>query len=186
MNGGLHFDIDLQQLTAAGGELQASEKQVRAALSRAIARTATTLRTMSARGLATELELRTISLLRRRLKSLRMRVGKDGGVSLWYGLNDMPVSWFKGTPRRTSAGASHRGQEIKGGFVARSQFKGGKKTIFKRTGKDRLPVAEQNLPVEDRAVVFIEDRIFDQTEEIFWKHFMRDLKARVSFEIGER
>lgn len=181
----LSFDIDLRQLVDAGQELQASEKQVRAALSRAMQRTATTLRTMSGRGLANELQLRTISLLRKRLKSLRLRMGKDGGITLWYGLNDMPASWFKGTPKETSGGASHRGQTVQGGFVAKSKFKG-RKTIMKRKGRDRLPVVEQNLAVEDRAVVFVEDKIFDQTETIFWKHFMRDLRSRVSFQIGEK
>lgn len=185
MSGALHFDINLKELAAAGKQLEASEKQVRAALSRALQRTATTLRTMSARGLKSELELRTIGLLRKRLKSLKVRATKDGGITLWYGLNDMPASWFKGTPRKTSGGASHRGHEVDGAFVGRSKFKN-RKTILKRTGKARLPIAEQNLPVEDKAVVFIEDNIFDQTEEIFWKHFSRDLKARVSYQLGEK
>lgn len=184
MSGGLNFDIDLSQLRAAGDELQASEKQIKFALSAALNRTATTLRTLSARGLKSELELRTISLLRKRLKAMRLRMGADG-VQLWFGLNDMPASWFKGTPKRTSGGASVRGREFAGAFVARSQFKN-RRTVFKRTGKARLHIEEQNLPVEDKAIAFIEDRIFDQTEEVFWKHFMRDLRARVTYNIGER
>lgn len=193
MSAGLNFDIDLAQLREAGGELQASEKQIKLALNSAMRRTATTLRTMSARGLKNELQLRTVGLLRKRLKSLRLSSGMNRfsssaateGVTLWYGLNDMPVSWFKGTPKRTSGGASMRGQEIAGGFIARSKFKG-RRTIFKREGKSRLPITEQNLPVEDKAIVFIEDEIFAETEAIFWKHFMRDLRARVTYNIGER
>lgn len=185
MSGGLHLDIGIAQLRAAGVEVQASEKQVRFALSRAQQRTVSTLRAMSARGLASELELRTINLLRKRLKTLKLRVGKDGGVSLWYGLNDMPASWFKGRPKQTSTGAEARGQEFPGAFVAKSKFKG-RRTVFKRTSKKRLHIAEQNLPVEDKAIVFIEDEIFDKTEAIFWKHFKRDLQARVSYSIGER
>lgn len=185
MSGGLHFDINTDELRAIGDELQASEKQVRGALSRALQRTATTLRTMSARGLKTELELRTIGMLRKRLKSLRMRAGKDGGISLWYGLNDMPASWFKGTPKKTSDGAQHRGQSFAGAFVGKSKLKG-RKTILKRSTKARLPITEQNLAIEDRAIVFIEDKIFDQTEEIFWRHFTRDLRARVSYQLGEK
>lgn len=186
MSGGLFFDIDYAQLRKVGEELQASEKQIKFALHVALNRTATTLRTLSARGLKSELELRTIALLRKRLKTMKLRMSSDGsGVTLWYGLNDMPASWFKGTPKKTAGGASMRGQEFAGAFVAKSKFKG-RRTVFKRAGKERLHITEQNLQVEDKAAVFIEDKIFDQTEEIFWKHFMRDLRARVTYNIGER
>lgn len=178
-DGGLYFDIDLRQIVKVGDDLGASEKQVKFALSAALRRTATTLRTMAARGLKDELELRTINLLRKRLKTLKLRMGKQDGVQLWFGLNDMPASWFKGRPKQTASGATMRGQEIAGGFVAKSKFKG-RQTIFKRTGKARLHIQEQNLEVDDKAIVFIEDKIFDQTEEIFWKYFTRDLNARVS------
>lgn len=179
MSGGIEFDIDADQLWAVGEELKATDQQVLFALSVALRKTATTLRTLSARGLKSNLELRTIGLLRKRLKNLKFKTGAWYKVSLWYGLNDMPASWFKGTPKKTASGAAMRGQEIAGGFVAKSKFKG-RKTIFKREGKERLPIEEQNLLVEDRAIVFIEDEIFTQTEEIFWKFFKRDLNARVN------
>lgn len=177
----LHFDIDFSRVVAAGDELQATPKQVRAALSRALARTASKLRTMSARGLRDELELRRIGALRKRLKSIRLR-SSDGGISLWYGLNDMPVSWFKGTPRQGTDGATFRGKDFPGAFVAKSRY--ARKTILKRKGKARLHIEEQSMPVEDQAVVFIEDQIFDQLESIFWPEFLRDLRARVSYNLG--
>jgi len=62
----------------------------------------------------------------------------------------------------------------------------GKQTIFKRKDKERLPIVEQQLPIEDKAIVYIEDEIFDQVIEIFWGHFQRDLRARVKYQIGER
>ncbi len=179
----LHFDIDFSRVVAAGEEFQATPKQVRAALSRALARTASKLRTLSTRGLRDELQLKRVSSLRRRLKSIRLR-SNVGGISLWYGLNDMPVSWFKGTPRQGADGASFRGKEFPGAFVAKSRY--AKKTILKRTGKARLHIEEQQLPVEDQAVVFIEDQIFDQLESIFWPEFLRDLRARVSYNLGTR
>lgn len=180
---GLHFDIDLDQLRRIAGELEASEKQVKAAFSVACKRTATTLRTMSARGLASELQLRTIGLLRKRLKTLALK-GNSAGLKLWYGLNDMPASWFKGRPKKTAGGAEMRGQSFQGGFVAKSKFKG-RRTVFKRTSAARLHIQEQNLAVEDQAVVYIEDQIFDQTMDLFWKYFTRDLRARVTYKIGE-
>jgi hypothetical protein len=180
----LHFDIDAAQLTAIGAELNATPRQVKAALSRALARTASALRVLSSRGLAKELDLKRVAALRKRLKSVRLR-SQAGGVTLWYGLNDMPVSWFRGTPRQTGTGVTFRGQDFPGAFVGRSKYAKGK-TAFKRAGKARLSIVEQLMPVEDKAVVFIEDQIFDRLETIFWPLFMRDLKARVSYNLGAK
>ncbi|BAO20609.1 putative minor tail protein Z [Pseudomonas phage PPpW-3] len=182
----LQFDLDWRELVQVGEELQATDKQVMFALSRAMRRTEATLRRISAKGLVRILQLRTASILRKRLKSIKMRKGgldKDG-AGLWYGLNDLPVSSFKGRPSATKDGASFRGTEYDGAFVGRSKVKG-KQTIFKRVKEDRLPVAEQLHSVEDKAIVFIEDEVFDQVLDIFWEHFKRDLRARVKFKLGE-
>lgn len=184
----LHFDLDWRELLHVGDELQASEKQVMFALGRAMRRTEATLRRMSSRGLVKVLQLRSAGILRKRLKSIRMRMSsptaRDQGMSLWYGLNDLPVSSFKGRPRETKDGASFQGQEYDGAFVGRSKVKG-KQTIFKRVRETRLPVAEQLHPIEDKAKVFIEDEVFDQVLEVFWQHFQRDLRARVKYKLGE-
>lgn len=187
----LHFDIDWSELSAVGNELEASDKQIVFALNRALSRTASVLRTMSARGLRDELQLRRIGALRKRLKSLKLKSSMNslssgraaGGVTLWYGLNDMPVSWFKGAPKQTSTGATFRGKSFPGAFVARSKY-AKTQTILKRTGKTRLHVEEQLFPIEDKAIVFIEDQIFDKLESIFWPLFLRDLRARVKYSIG--
>lgn len=180
----LHFDIDAQNLEQIVLDLGATEKQVKLALSRALGRTATTLRTLSGRYLKDELALRTIALLRRRLKSLKLRVSGGDGFTLWFGLNDMPVSWFKGTPKQDASGASHGDAHFDGGFVGRSKFKN-RKTVFKREGKARLHITEQLKAIGDKAQVTIEDKIFVQAEEIFWKHFKRDIQARVKYNLGE-
>lgn len=183
MRGGLHLDIDGSQLVKVGEELGASIKQVKFAFSRATRRTAATLRRMSERGIKSELELRSIAYIRKRLRSIKLRSGKDGSVGLWYGLNDMPIPEFKGTPKQTATGATFRSLNVKGGFVGKSRR--GRKTIFKREGKQRLPIEEQLMPVKDRLDVFIEDKIFDEVEQIFWKHFMQDLNARLKFNLGQ-
>lgn len=179
----LHFEIDARGLQQLVTDLAATEKQVKFALSRALSRTATTLRTLASRRLKTDLQLRTISMLRKRLKSLRMRVTSGDGFSLWFGLNDMPVSWFQGAPKQTSTGAEHKGTAFPGAFVAKSKFKG-KRTAFKRTGSARLHIAEQLKPIGDKAQIVIEDEIFVLTEQVFWKHFERDLRARVNYKLG--
>lgn len=179
----LNFDIEWNELKGVADELQASEKQFRAALNRAANRTAATLRKMSARGLKDELQLRTLAVLRKRLKSIKLKAKGKEGLVLWYGLNDLPVSSFKGRVRKSKDGASFRGHEFKGAFVAKSSVKG-KRTVFKRTGSGRLPISEQLMPIKDQADIFIEDEIFTQVEEIFWNNFRRDLAARVKYNLG--
>lgn len=182
----IHFDIDWENLTAISDELGGTEKQLRFALSFALRRTATRLRALSARGLRTELELVKLSHLRKRLRQLKLSKGRGGveGVQLRYGLNDMPVSWFKGRASKTATGASFRGQEFKGGFIGFSKVKG-KNTIFKRAGRARLAITEQLMGIEDKARVYIEDEIFVQLEDIFWPIFKREIAARIKYKIGE-
>lgn len=177
----LHYDLDWKQLRGVADELQASERQFKAALSRACNRTAATLRKLSLKGLRSELELRTISALRKRLKSIRLRSGKTG-MQLWYGLNDLPVSSFKGTPKQLSGGAMSRDFYHQGGFVEKSRKKG-RMTIFKRKGTGRLPITEQLNTIKDKSEIYIEDNIFHKVEEIFWNHFIRDIKARVKYNL---
>lgn len=178
----LHFEIDAANLQQMILDLQATEKQVKSALHRALNRTATTLRTLAARRLKDELQLRVIALLRRRLKSLKMRISNGDGFTLWFGLNDMPVSWFQGTPKQDASGATHGGTDFPGGFVGRSKFKN-RKTVFKRTGEARLHITEQLKAIGDKAQVVIEDEIFVKAEQIFWGHFERDLRARVRYRL---
>jgi hypothetical protein len=184
MSGALSFDVDLGQLYALGDELRASDQQVYQAFARALRRTVTTLRTLAARCLRDELQLRTLNLLRRRLKTtMRANTGRYAAGEVWVGVNDMPASWFKGRPRQTGGGADMRGQHFAGAFVAKSKFKG-RRTVFKRDGKNRLHIAEQNLTVQQQAEQLVEDKVFQQANTIFWQHFRRDLKARVAYNIG--
>lgn len=179
----IHFDIDWKDLQRIGDELGATPKQVKLALSRALARTASKLRTLSAKGLKNELELKRIRALRKRLKSIKLRKGVMEGVQLWYGLNDMPVSWFKGRPRQDARGAWSGKFFHEGAFVGR--LKNGELTIFKRKGKARLAIEEQLQTVKDKADIYVEDHVFVQVEQIFWPLFTRELQARVKYKIGE-
>lgn len=183
----LNYDIDWTGLARVANDLQATDKQVKLALSRALRRTEATLRRMSSKGLRQELELRTAAALRKRLKSIKLKktggLGNSDGVTLWYGLNDLPVSSFKGRPKSTAKGAEFKGNDYDGAFVGRSKVKG-KQTIFRRKGKARLSITEQLVPIEDKAITYIEDEIFDKVEGIFWQHFRRDLASRVRYQIG--
>lgn len=180
----LVLNIDLDGLRAVGEEIGASEKQIQYALTRALQRTTATLRKLSSQFLTKELNLRNPKALRRRLKSLK--TGSSGGdYGLWYGLNDMPVSAFKGRARNTKTGAKFNGHEFEGAFVGHSKF-AGKNTIFKRKTEKRLSISEQLLPIEAQTRDVLEDQIFDKLDDIFWNHFRRDLNARVTYQLGEK
>jgi len=182
--GGLFFDIDTRELERVGLELGATARQVQLALGRSLGRTAATLRRMSERGLRSEMDLRALKFLRLRLRTIRLRTAGADGVGLWYGMNPIPVGEFKGRPENTAAGAAFRGKEFPGAFKGRN--KRGQPTVFKRVGDARFPVAEQTLDVKDRMDTFLEDQVFTEVETIFWRHFRRDLEARVKFKLGER
>ena len=181
----LDFEIDGRELAKIGEELQATEKEIRYAFSRALRRTASTLRKESSKGLQSELGLRRAKLLRRRLKDFRIKRGKTmGEVKLWYGLNNLPVSEFKGQVSEASGGAQFRGKAgrhtIEGGFVRKKGGKG-KKTILRRVKRTTYPVAETTLPINDKAAVFLEDEVFTELESIFWRAFRDDLTRRVAY-----
>lgn len=188
----LDFDIDVRELFAVMDELDPTERQIQLAFSRAMNRTAATLRRRSTSGLRALLDLRTVGLLRQRLKSLKIKKNGLDGLRLWYGINPMPVSWFKGTPkavgkrgRKKGESVTYRGEVFENSFVANSKVKG-RKTIFKRKTNARLPLEEQQMPIRDKAEVFVEDEVFSEIEDVFWPYFVRDLRARVTFKIGER
>jgi len=180
----LTFDIDLDELRSQVDGLEISEKVFKSMIGRACNRTAATLRKLSGKGLKNELQLRTLGTMRNRLRTIKLR-GSRTGVALWYGLNDLPVSVFKGRVKQDQGGAWSGDFYHAGGFVGKT--KKGKGTIFKRKGTDRLPIVEQLNTIKDQADIYVEDEIFTQTEEIFWGHFMRDLKAREKYKkINER
>ena len=177
----IHFEIDADQVRGLILELGVTEKQAKFALSRALRRTAATLRKLSERGIKPELDSKKLAYLRKRLKSIRFGGASFEGMKLWYGLNDMPVSALRGRMRKTTTGASFAGKagqkEFEGGFIQQSAHGYGR-TIFMRKGKERLPLYEGEMPVKDRMDVFIEDEIFVQVDEIFWNHFVRDMRSR--------
>ncbi|WP_456267654.1 hypothetical protein M1D97_10330 [Kushneria sp. AK178] len=180
----LDFDIDESDLQSVVSELGAAPREVRLSYNRALSRTAATLRRLSSQGLQDELGLRRAKALRRRIKQLRIKRGSGSSVQLWYGLNDLPVSEFKGRVAGGTDGASYAGaggsHRFPGAFVAKSR-EARRKTILRRKGQSRLPVVEERLPIKKRADIYVEDRIFHRLDEIFWDYFRRDLTARVRY-----
>lgn len=186
----LDFDVDADALRRVVEELGAMPKEVNAAYNRALTRTAATLRKLSSKGLQSELGLRRATVIRKRLKSIRVKGSSSGdyrkmaSIRLWYGLNDLGVSEFKGRVGETAGGARYSGpagsHDFPDAFVAKPR--GSKRrTILRRRGARRLPIHQETLPVKDKADVFVEDEVFDKLESIFWRHFRDDLERRVAY-----
>lgn len=176
------LEIDQSKLKAIVRELGASDKQVRMSVHRALNRTATTLRKLSSQGLKSELELRNAKLLRRRLKTMKLKSAAAGGVRLFYGLNDMPISAFKGTSRKTKDGVKFRNKILTDAFIGKNQS--GKRIVFKRKSEARYPIDEYQIDIKERADEYLKDNVFVQVDEIFFKNFKSDLRARTIYGAG--
>lgn len=181
----IDFDIEASDLQRVSDEMGAMPKEVRASYNRALTRTAATLRKLSSKGLQSHLGLARAAAVRRRLKTLRIRSSNGmNGVRLWYGLNDLPVSEFKGRVSPAGTGASYSGpagaHNFDRAWVGSSRF-ARKRTILQRVRESRYPVREAQLPIKDRADVFVEDEVFWKLNDIFWRHFTQDLERRVNY-----
>ena len=174
---GLEVDIDVAKLKKLAKQFDVVGPNLHAAFKRAIKRTAATLRKKSSKGLQSELDLRSTKALRKRIKELHIKADREGYAGgLWYGLNDLPVSAFKGRPKRVLGGAEFRGVKFPGGFIRKNSA--GKLTIFKRKDSGRLPIIEQTMPVKDQMEIYVEDQVFEDIEAIFYHHLIPDLKYR--------
>lgn len=181
------IQIDGSQIERLALDLALTEKQVRYAMARAVARTTATLRRMSEKGLKSELDVRRMAYLRQRLKSVKVRGSVSEGARLWFGLNDMPVSALRGRVTSGARGATFAGKaggmSFPDGFKRKAQ-RGGGPTILMRRGRERLPVDEARIPVKDKMDAFIEGEIFAKVGEIFWENFERDALARSRHGVG--
>lgn len=176
----LAFDFDDAQIEKLADELDATPKQVNLSMSRAVKRTAGTIRRLSSSGLKTELGLKNATALRRRIREYRVGKGRNA-IKLWYGANDLPLSAFPGRPKAVEGGVKFGETMIHGAFITKVR---GKRGVFVRNGKGRWDFAEATLAVADRIMVFLEDEVFVDIDSILWKHFEHELRARTILGVG--
>jgi hypothetical protein len=179
------FDIDERQLRGIADEFEASEKDLRRAFSRALSRTSTRLRTQARKHLREGLNLRAAAVLKARLRLARYRPRGSGmgAARLWVGTNDLPASAFKGTPRETATGARVGGRSFEGAFVGRGSDSG-KRLVFRRRGRARLPVAQETVPVQDEMDQVLERQVFTEVDELMARNFRAELRARTIYKVG--
>ncbi len=194
----LAFVIDLDELNAIKGMVGATEAQVLAAYNRALTRTTQTIRKLSNSLIKDELAPKTMQKLRKRLQFFRIKsssqLKKLDEVKLWFGLDELPVGYLKGTQKRLGSRSKPKGTVFtpKGNIEAKTYEKGfianpyGRKSIFSRTSKKRFPIKEAHVSISDQFQITIEDEIFDKLPDIFLKHFETDLKGRVRMGLNQK
>lgn len=174
------FDFENGDMAEVVAELGATPKQAKLAGIRAAKRTAGTIRRIASKGLKTELGLRNATALRRRIKEYRVD-SRWTGYKVFIGLNDLPVSAFKGRAKKVAGGVMYGEVMLHGAFFVK--LNGGTK-IMVRHGKKRWSIGQATIPVGQRAMTFLEDNVYADVNSIFMKHFLDDLRARTILKIG--
>ncbi len=177
----LGFDFDDRRLAEVAEEYDATPKQIAMAQNRAVKRTAGTIRKISSKGLQSELGLRNAKALRRRIKEFKVGKGRNS-LKIWFGANDLPFSAFKGRPRKVPGGIMFGDTMVHGAFFAKIS---GKRGVYQRTGTSAYPIIEATLPVSDRMMIYLEDEVFVDVDNIFFKHFTSEIRARTKLGVGD-
>ncbi|ADP96431.1 prophage LambdaW5, minor tail protein Z-like protein [Marinobacter adhaerens] len=172
----IDLEIHADRMNQLQLDLQATDTEVRQALRSTLGKMGRWLRTQSARGLSRELDIKQ-KALRRRLKSFRVKTkGNKTEITVWYGLD--PIDYMDLSPRQTNTGVSAGRRRVPGAFIA--QARGANRKVFKRVGKERLPIEKQTVPIQDKANVWIEDELLGTAafDKRFLTVFERELEWR--------
>lgn len=174
----ISLQIDTSGMQRAAAQLDASTAQINAAMRSTLGKMARWSRTQSLRQLSSRLAIQQ-KLLRPRLKAGKVKRSARGAqVALWYGLN--PVALIHLGARQTRQGVRARGgRQVDGAFIA--QARNGKRQVFKRKGRARLPIAVQAAAIEEKASNYIEKDLADSRafEQRFLKTFEHELQWRM-------
>lgn len=186
----LNLNFKAEGIEAISESLGATEKQVKFALSRAAQRTAATLRKQASKGFKSELDVKKMAFIRKRLRAIKIQGASVAGAKLWFGLNPLPLSMLRGSAHGSrSGGASWGGKagrvNYPHGFIL-SGKNGRGKSIYSRDGKARTPIREASVAIDSKMNSFIKDDIFDDVEQLFMRNFIKDLNARINYNIGGR
>ena len=210
----LPVDIDVDAIWRIAEHIGATHKQFRAAYSRALKRTAATLRKKAVADMKDGLAPRSLDMVRRRLLSFRLERASQSKLDnfrLWFGLNAIKVKDLKGringrvrphhTRRDKSTGryikarrqAENAGFTPKGSLLSPRTFENGgggppPRRENRRTVVIRDPdtrrTREAEVDIYEPMLNYIEDNAFAEAIEIFMHHFETDLRGRVKARIS--
>ncbi|EKZ5661575.1 hypothetical protein REX01_000706 [Klebsiella aerogenes] len=207
----LPVDIDVDAIWRIAEKVGATQKQFRAAYSRALRRTAATLRKKAMADLKTGLAPRSLNLVRRRLLSFRLDRGSQlDNFRLWFGLNAIKVKDLKGringrvrphhSRRDKTTGrfikarrqAENAGFTPKGSLLSPRTFENGEVARSRRENRrtvvirdpDTRRTHEAEIDIYEPMLNYIEDNAFAEAMEIFMHHFESDIRGRVKAKIS--
>jgi hypothetical protein len=207
----LPVDIDVDAIWRIADQIGATQKQFRAAYSRALRRTAATLRKKAMADLKDGLAPRSLNMVRRRLLSFRLDRGSQlDNFRLWFGLNAIKVKDLKGrisgrvrphhSRRDKSTGryikarrqADDAGFAPKGNLLAAHTFTNGEVARSRRDNRrtvvirdpDTRRTREAEVDIYEPMLNYIEDNAFAEAMDIFMHHFESDIRGRVKAKIS--
>ncbi|EMF6669781.1 hypothetical protein RGI97_002806 [Serratia marcescens] len=207
----LPVDIDVNAIWRIAKSIGATQKQFRAAYSRALRRTAATLRKKAMADLRDGLAPRSMNLVRRRLLSFRLDRGAQlDNFRLWFGLNAIKVKDLKGrisgrirphhSRRDKSTGRyiKARRQAQDAGFIPKGNLLGSqiftngeiarsrrdnRRTVVIRDPETRR-TREAEVDIYEPMLNYVEDNAFAEAMDIFMHHFESDIRGRVKMKIS--
>ncbi|MGE6982870.1 hypothetical protein [Kluyvera intermedia] len=207
----LPVDIDVKAIWRIAENIGATQKQFRAAYSRALRRTAATLRKKALADLKDGLAPRSLNMVRRRLLSFRLDRGSQlDNFRLWFGLNAIKVKDLKGrvsgrirphhSRRDKTTGryikarrqAGTAGFAPKGNLLATRTFQNGEVSRSRRDNRRTVVIRdpeirrirEAEVNIYEPMLNYIEDNAFADAMEIFMHHFQSDIRGRVKAKIS--
>ncbi|MEL5384160.1 hypothetical protein [Serratia ureilytica] len=207
----LPIDIDTMVLRDIALAVGATHKQYMTAYSRALKRTAATMRKRAMADIKDGLAPRSMAMVRKRLLSFRVSRGSllDEG-RLWFGLNAIKVKDLKGRingrmrphhtrrdPKTGRYAPSRRrensvGFEPRGNLLSAKTFENGEVGRSKREGRRTVLIRdpatrrtrEAEVDIYAPMLDYIEDNAFADVVEIFLHHFETDIRGRVKARVN--
>lgn len=207
----LPVDIDIGAVWRIAESIGATQKQFRAAYSRALQRTATTLRKRAMIGVKEGIAPRSMAMVRKRLLAFRVQRGSQlDEFRLWFGLNAIKVKDLKGkvigrvrphhnrhdkkTGRYIAARrkAKDAGFAPKGALLATEMYTNGEVARSRRDGRKTVVIRdpetrrthEAEVDIYEPMLNYIEDNAFADALDIFMHHFETDIRGRVKARIS--
>lgn len=196
------FTINVDELRAIQAAVGATESQFIAAYNKALKQTAAKLYRQSAQLMMQVTGAKGQDMRKRRVRYFvsKMAKGKSGGGKIWFGLNDVPVSFLKGTmkgPRKIKRRRDERGRFIKAKGARGATFtpKGmglyptsfpdsfvatikNKRSIWVRNSSGFIN--EARMSIAEPMTSAIGSGIFPDAGNILLDYFMKDLRGRVA------
>jgi Prophage minor tail protein Z (GPZ) len=169
----VQIDINTAGMDTLVRRFKALPKQAERAEKRAISKTTTKARSELVKDVARQNDI-TQKVIRQFRSVRKISRSRLTGIA-WLGYKPIKASYV-GRPRQTKRGARVRRFFFEGAFVATMPT--GHVGVFKRKGKERLPIAEQVIELQQVAgsAAAVRDRMGDE----FIKRFRQELNFEVN------